>query len=290
MPASLTINLVTRNRPALMVETVARTVPNISLDTTRLMISVDADDEATIAVLPELPDDPRVVPNIAPREDALGEKYNRALQHPASLYLTMADYVPHLTPGFDAKLLEAAALFPDNIGVVYTRMLNASFPATSAITSGLVDRLGWLYPPFFPYWFVDHWMDDIARMIDRISFCDIATEHHKKPGTQELREPAFWATLFDAAKLVRRQQAREIILSEDFIEPAWRKELLLRSYPLVEYRSQAINDGLRSVQADVQRDYGTAGFDERYARIKQKGCRMMLAMLPALQDDWRATP
>jgi len=69
-----------------------------------------------------------------------------------------------------------------------------------------VDRLGHIFPELFPYWFVDHWTDDIARLIGRLSFADVA--HGSIPRRQDpgnARARLVEATFFDAAYLMRPQ-------------------------------------------------------------------------------------
>jgi len=63
------------------------------------------------------------------------------------------------------------------------------------------------------------WTDDIARLIGRLSFADVRTDQSRAGKTQEMREPGWWATFFDAAYLMRRKIARDIIDGEDFQEP-----------------------------------------------------------------------
>ena len=280
----LTINLITRGRPERLVDTISRTLQHIVCPETRMLVSVDDDDLASIEAVDKFILDDRVIPCIMPREDALGAKWNRALIEPADVYMPLGDYTPMVTPGFDEKVLQAASLFPDNIGVVYSHMANASFPSIWCVTHGLVEKLGWMCPPYFPYWFVDHWIDDIARMIDRISFADMQIDTGTKPPTQELREAAFWATLFDSLKLQRRAQARSIIDSDEFLEPEWRKEILRTHYPLVEFRSQWINDVVRSWPPGPFTDGGA-----RYDRMKAKAMVLMSEALPQLENEMEKT-
>lgn len=276
----LTINLITRGRPERLVDTIARTLPNIVCPETRMIVSIDDDDPETIEAIKAFEADPRVMPIIRPREDALGEKWNRAMLVPADVYMPLGDYTPLVTPAFDQKVLDAASLFPDNIGVVYSHMANASFPSIWCVTHGLAMKMGGLCPPYFPYWFVDHWVDDIARMIGRISFVDMQTDVGIKPTTQEYREAAFWATVFDCLRLKRRAQARSIIDSPDFQEPEWRKEILRNHYPLIEFRSQWINDTVRSWKPAPF----TPGGD-RYDRLRVQALKLMEEEFPKLADD-----
>ena len=52
-----------------------------------------------------------------------------------------ADYTPHITPGWDTKVLEAASVFPDGIGVVYNHLANLSFPGMVTATAELVEKM-----------------------------------------------------------------------------------------------------------------------------------------------------
>lgn len=281
---NLTINLATRGRPQRLLHTVEHTLPNMALDSTRLLISVDDDDQPTLDALSDLPRDERIIPVIRPREDALGAKWNRAMLYPADVYMPLGDYTPLTTPGFDRLVLEAN-VFPDNIGAIYSQMANLSFPSIWCVTHGLAERMGWMCPPYFPYWFVDHWVDDVAKLIDRISFVDMQISIFEKPKTQEVREVAFWSTLFDSQRLVRRAQARAIIDDPAFLEPEWRKAILRKHYPLVEYKSQWINDMVRSWPSSAWAERAESDGGGRYDRLRSKAVDMIAGQLPALQDD-----
>jgi hypothetical protein len=276
----LVINCVTRSRPERLVETIAHTMRHIVEPETRLLVSIDDDDIETQTAIKSFSGDHRIIPVVRPREDSLGAKFNRVLQYPGDVYMPMADYTHIVTPGFDRKILEAASFFPDNIGVVYNYMANASFPSIWCVTRGLAQKMGWMCPPYFPYWFVDHWVDDIAKLIGRVSFADFQIGYREKPGTQEFREVHFWCTLFDMLRLERRAQARAIIDSPDFLETEGRKEILRRHYPLIEYRSQWVNDSLRVRAPSIISDGG-----ERYNRLRENAVLMMNKVMPALLAD-----
>lgn len=281
----LAINLATRGRPALLKDTLERTLANMRQESTRLLVSIDDDDVTTLTRFRELPNDDRVRYSILPREDSLGAKYNRILGTPADVYLAMVDYAPHITPDFDTKILDAAASFPDGIGVVYNRLANLSFPEINAVTTKLAQKMGFFYPPHFPYWFIDHWLDDIARMIDRIAYANVKIDTTKRPGTMDRREPAFWATFFDATSAIRRKTAFDIIGSKDFQEPAWRKKLLLRNAPLIDQRSIMVNNNVRGIAAEWGKAAPPEAVDDRYKRVKAAAITMLKKTLPTLEAD-----
>lgn len=269
----LSITLATRGRPELLRKTLERTLPNIELADTRIVVAVDFDDADTMQIADELRVMPGVIVDIREREDCIGDKWGRAIEAaPADLYGITADYCPIVTPGFDKRIVEAAERFPDGIGVVCDYLANLSFPHIQVATAGLVRLMGGrLYPGYFPYWFVDHWLDDVSKIIGRLTFVDLIVERFPKPETQGMREPAFWASLYDSLFPERVRMALAIITSEEFDEPMWRKRMLVANIPLIEQRSRMINSLVRGMEGT---DKTT---DARYGRIKA-------AALAKLQD------
>jgi hypothetical protein len=174
----LALNIATRNRPKLLYDTVMATLANVRHRDTVLMVSADADDGATLDFFQTLPLTvrDRLLISVEPSEDTVGAKWNRVLAAvpDADVYMPITDDGPITTPGFDEKILEAAAIFPDGIGVVYSRMENFSLPALQAVTRRLAELMGGqICVTHFPYWFVDAWLDDIAKLIDRVAFADV---------------------------------------------------------------------------------------------------------------------
>lgn len=278
----LVISMATRGRPQQVVDTLARSCANLANLNTVFMVQVDDDDVPTIEALGKAPLDTRVTVNIKPREDTIAAKWNRALAVPADVYLVVGDDDPYVTPGYDGLILQAGARFPDGIGMVYGHMANASFSGSVAPTAKFCEKLGCIQPEYFPYWFCDHWTDDIAKLIGRISFADIRTDQSKAGKTQELREPAWWATWFDAAYMKRREQALAIINAPDFDTPSWQKDILRQHQPLIEYRSRWINDHVRANAKQLEGWSGTTLKDARYQRVRGAA----EAMLPHLLDDY----
>ena len=258
----LIINIATRGRPDTLRETVGKTVVNMREASTELVLSIDKDDEPSCVAGYQLGQTYDCINlDIQEREDSLGAKWNRMLKYSGDVYMNQGDYTAQATPGFDTKILEAASLFPDGIGVVYGHMANLSFPHNQAATRKWCDLVGY-YPEVFPYWFVDHWLDDVARMSGRISFADFGVETGHKNGTQELRDFKFWSEFFDRLRPFRHAQAISVIDALD--EPSWRKEMLKRNFYLQDYRSLWVNDHVRSMALpEAQGDGG-----ERYARLK----------------------
>lgn len=271
----LVISLATRNRPQQLLQTINRSMSQWTDPNTILIIQADADDYATLGMLTDAKLDPRVKVNVKSREDTIAAKWNRAMAEPADVYLIAGDDDPVIGKGYDTTILQAAATFPDGIGMVYGRPSNASFSSVMACTAKWVQLLGYILPEHFPYWFSDHWIDDIGRITQRIAYVDVTSDQKKVGTTQEMREPSWWATWFDAARLVRRAEAFRVI--DALVEPEWRKAMLRSQHILVEYRSKWINDNVRG-QARQLEAMAMPLKDDRYQRVKQTA----LAMLPRM--------
>lgn len=290
----LVVSIATRGRPDRLVQAVKRNLSNCFLENTTVVVALDKDDQPSIDALIKLADeiDPgrwgserRIVASIKPREDTIAEKWNRALAVPADCYLAVGDDDPIATPGFDVKILDAASLFPDGIGMVYGHLANASFSSTVAPTRKLCEKMGnKIFPEYFPYWFCDHWTDDLAKIIGRISFADVRTDQSNPGKTQEMREPGWWATWFDAAYLFRRKQAHAIINDPEFQVTDSQRKILLNHHPLIEYRSKWINDHVRAGAKQLEGWSGLTAHDERYQRIRQRA----VAMIPQFFEGMEA--
>jgi hypothetical protein len=284
--------LATRGRPAILIETINRTLANVVRksmgpdDDTVLMVSVDDDDKPTSEALEKanLP----VYVSVKPREDTIGEKWNRALALSGDLYMPMVDHTVPITPGFDQKMVDAAAVYPDGICAVHIRMANLSFSAYNAMSRKWIDALGGLYPTYFPYWFVDHWTDDLAWLIGRIAYADVAVDASKKPMTQEMREPGWWATWYDAARSLRHKQAAALIDAMDMSLPqknnmktglSW-----INGENRVDVRSRLIiNEGVRAQSRQLVAASNLSINDPRYQRVKQRAVEMVPALLAEMK-------
>lgn len=284
----LSIIIATRGRPELLKTTIENTLPHISSEKTRVLVCVDDDDQKTIDSLRFLPIDSRLTFSIKPREDSRGEKYDRALtEATADIYLPAVDCAPILTPGFDKTITSAATLFPDGIGCVYTPMVNASFPGLQAPTAKLVEKLGHIYSHEYPYWFIDHELDDIARMIGRYVCIDVdvSTAPMRPSKTIRMWDLAWWTVYFDMMTLERRLRARAIIDSVDFEEAQWRKAIMRDQYQPIEARSRWINGNVRANAVAIQNDRGEKGPpDEGYLRVKAKAEQKLQALYAAMRQ------
>lgn len=268
---NLTLVIAARGRPQQLRDMLKRTVPHIRLASTRVLVCLDADDALNIDGIPELPQDPRIATSIRLREDSVGAKYNRAqIEAGADVFAVGVDCAPIVTPGFDSIILDAASRFPDGIGCVYGEMANGSFPKLQAVTANLADKMGGIYPTEYPFWFIDHHLDDIARMIGRIVCTDIKVDNAVRPSkTTRMRDLGFWLKYYQLGTLRRRALAHAIIHDRDFRAPEWQRHMLASACILTEARSAALNWSLLQNVSEIEMDRGEEGLpDDGYRRIK----------------------
>lgn len=273
---NLSINIQTRGRPETLKETLKHTLPNIGSPHTKVLICADEDDQPTIDYLKAANfQDDRVTVSIKPREDTRGEKYMRSLtEAPADIYLPHVDQTPILTPNFDKLIVQAAENWPDGIGCVYGPMANASFPTFLCPTAKLVEKLGYIYSSEFPFWFIDHDLDDIARLIGRYAFvpvrCDSQSLRPQK--TWRMRDLIFWFNYYDLGMFRRINKAHAII--DTLSQPSWMKRMLKSQYPVVEMRSRYISELGRNeaLFTEAYRGDGCQPFDmEEFQKVNQCG-------------------
>jgi hypothetical protein len=278
----LTIILATRSRPHLLVPTVRTTLKNVRNPETKLVVMADEDDEDTIITRKQL-ERMGAQMLVTSRAMSLGEKFNSGMVVDGDVYMVMVDYAPHVTEGFDQKILDAASIYPDGYAVVYNWWANLSFPGLNAVTRKLAARMGGIYPALYPYWFVDHHLDDVARMIGRIVFADVHIDvkaRHEtadKIWTKDKRDTWFWALLFDALAKERQDLAGSIIESRDFDETPARKRALLNNFPWIAHHSALVNSHAR------QDPGASIPGDDWYDAVKAAGLAKLRSVLSADQ-------
>lgn len=284
----LVISLATRGRPQQLLDTIQKDVACFGQNNTVLMVQVDSDDQPTIMMLRNMALDKRVQVSVKDREDTIAAKWNRALEEPADLYMIKGDDDPLTGKNVDSKLLDASMVFPDGLGMVYGHYANLSFPGVMCLTAAMTEQLQCIMPEHFPYWFCDHWTDDIARMIGRIAFADVRTDQSQAKPTQECREPFWWATWFDAAVGLRHAIADNVMA--DLQDEPWRKAMHKNNWPWIDMRSSLINDGVRINSRQLEWNNGNplSLKDERYQRVKERAIARVPEMLALMEDKAKA--
>jgi hypothetical protein len=281
----LTIGLATRGRPGLPSRTIGETLKHITLPDTKLVFLVDEDDTGTLSLRNKPSDpvnDPRVIWSIEPRPDALGTKYNRMMRvAPADAYLVMVDYAPHMTPGFDANVLDAASVYSDGYAIILNFYANLSFSQINAVTHKMAEKMGGIYCEFFPYWFVDHWLEEIAKRTGRGVFANVFIDCSRKQETIGYRDPAFWGAVFQYLRPEREAIVDSILNAPDFKHDlAEYKEAMRRNGTSIDHWSYLINSSL----GDAQAPPGDLS-DPAYKRLVEAACAIVKPRQAAMQAE-----
>ena len=139
-----------------------------------LSVYVDDDDYGTIAFLEQFGQTSAyrysISWHIAPRTGSMGkmiEELYRA-STPSQIYMPMPDDYVFATPDWDEKLREVWRQNPDGIWLAYPHDAispgNVTFPI---IGFRWLEITGRLLTSYFPFWFDDVWLDQVAQMIGR---------------------------------------------------------------------------------------------------------------------------
>ena len=214
------------------------TLANASLSTTRISVGFDEDDPTKDDAYDELLEplirnemDTRVVCTVAPREDALGEKYNRcAAACPADVYLQGLDDVAIATPGWDEILVKQIEKVPDRICQVWIGQEphGEPWPSFIGVTKEWVEKVGFFCPPFFPFWWNNTWVEELGQFTQRIFELKIETRYPKTDADFKVpprRNIVHFAKLFDEMRPYRLKQAAALMSATE--DPRWRREQIL---------------------------------------------------------------
>lgn len=265
-----TLCIASRGHPVDLLRVIAETDARIAKpENVTISVALDIDDDSN----PERPQTKsKLAWNIGPREDSLGEKYNRAARAaPADVYVLGADDNVFTTEGWDEKIREQMEAFQDGFGFVYFGRLDGTLPTQMAIPSALVETQGFLFPAHWPFWFHDTWTDEIAHMTGRILWAGIEIEEiGGRGGTRGLQEVAFWTTLFETLRPEREKLAA--ILSGTF-NPPWLAMQLKQRREILQLffrsRMERLKNPATAMQFQRRMSYD-AKPEERYLRLKAK--------------------
>lgn len=273
---NLSLLIASRGRPVDLLATVIEIDQLVARpDLLTISVALDWDDDSN----PEPPQGIRskLVWSVSEREDSLGQKYNRcAANAPADVYVLGADDNIFAAKGWDDLIRAKLGEFNDNFGFVYFGRLDGTLPTQMAIPHQIIEAQGFLFPPYWPVWFHDTWIDEIAHMTGRILWAEIPVKEIGGRGkSRGVREISFWTTLFEGLRLGRAQIADT--LSKQF-NPPWLQTQLLQRREILNMFFASRMERLRNPRTAHEfekRMSFDAPEDERYLRIKAKAEEIM---------------
>lgn len=256
----------TRGKKQYLAEYLGETLRNIAMPDTLAIVGCDSDDE-----LPPLRPSRHMVLSVEPREDSLGAKYNRcARAYDADLYVLSMDDVAISTKGWDEILAKYAAFFKDGIGYLYIgrEIHGERLPSMLAVTRRVVDLIGFC-PEYFPFWWNNTWIDEIATLVQRIVPVPIETRYPlgvlPEPPRRDVN---FWAQFFDETRPMRVEQAYTLIQAMDDGPTA--KALLMAMMRPRMRQLALINSNLRDPEWQKAMEKVTEPRDARHQRLMDK--------------------
>ena len=280
---TVAVCIATRGRPNQLNHTVHAAHKLAVERGTHFSIALDRDDPEILGYS-DVQVDPWRIYSVAAREDSLGAKYNRAMRgaNPsATVFVLGVDDAYLSCEGWDKKLLDAASLFEDGIGCIYfgNRSGLGQLPDGMAVTKGWIEKVGFFMPEYFPFWWHDTWVDELARFTGRFVWTDATwakygaseVNGHK---TTRMREVAWWAKFFDVMRVRRMVQAVNMISELSY--PAWMRDQLLSEIAdtaeMLEYRNSLVLNRA----AEFEQGYGAShGVDAGYERLKRQAEQML---------------
>lgn len=88
--------------------------------------------------------------------------------NPAQIYMSIVDDYVFDTPNWDDKLRDVWQQYPDGVWLAYPHDSISPGNVTFAIIGARwPDTTGRILTSYFPFWFDDVWLDQVAQMIDR---------------------------------------------------------------------------------------------------------------------------
>ncbi len=221
-PDLITVLCPTRSRPELLIKTITSFDKfTINKDKVEFWLLIDEDDLDTHSLIHgDLLDDIdiKLSYHIGERPITLADGLNKLWQVAANggIYFYMSDHYQMLTAGWDIKLREIFKLGPkDRLQVVQINdeareSSDTIFWALSAEWANIVGRF---VPPYFPFWFIDMWIDHVSIILDRKVESDIFVKSTNQGpiGTTRLWHLGYWYRLYQVL-LFERMQEVEIIL------------------------------------------------------------------------------
>lgn len=183
-----------------------------------IAIYVDEDDAATLEFSQAHEAVLSTYFHVGPRTPTMGEMIHQLQrQRPLSdIYVTTVDDTLFLTPAWDDSIREAYASVPDGIAMAYVDDLTGDSGSVSLVTlsRAWIEASGVMFTEFFPFWFDDTWLDQVALMVGRklpLPVVAATQSQGLQNRTSRMRNLAFWDRFFYHTLEDREQAARRLI-------------------------------------------------------------------------------
>ena len=224
-PDRIAVMIPTRGRPAMLGETISSfLIATRRPELVSFWIAVDDDDRTTQDYIDRV--DVNSLPFslnwvVLPRQPTLAMTWNllwQAVYDGPGFYLGFIDDYLMLTQGWDDAVRDVLSQTPNRLGLGQIPDSFQKNPDTLTIICGTAEwfnKLGYFVPPYFPFWFADTWLDQVATAAG-LKFrlpLDVAPQGDAPPGTHRMRELGFWYKAFCAMTEERLDSAKQLALA-----------------------------------------------------------------------------
>ena len=219
-PGQISILIATRARPEILAEVFASLKANTARkDKTSVWLYVDEDDQVTRRAIeakqfPEI--DMPVHWHFGPQTACLGDTHDAlwaASGRSSEVYMVSGDDMRFDTAGWDDIARNAFAQYPDGVLLAFPHDPMTADTATYPLFGwGWLAELRRFFPGYFPYWYDDRWVSQVARLADRYVKLPILLYPIRGKGrTRRMRNLPFWARFFQLTLEERKDTARSLI-------------------------------------------------------------------------------
>ena len=216
----LCILLATRGRPEMLAQVFASLATNtVRKDKTSVWLYVDEDDQITRQAIEQgrFPDPGLHLHwHISRRTGNIGEAFDLLIAaegNASQMYMTAVDDARFDTPGWDEIIRTKFNEYPDGVLLAFAHDPMTADAATYVILGwGWLKVIGRAFPPYFPHWFPDSWVDQVGRMAGRHFKLPILLYPIRGKGrTKLMRNLPFWTRFFQLTLDERKEAARKLI-------------------------------------------------------------------------------
>ncbi len=180
--------------------------------------------------------------HVGPKPRKLPDVWNgvwRAARQDGDIFIGFTDDYEVRSHGWDEQVRRALGVYDDGIAIAH--LPDPTSPNVITIicaTARVFEELGYFVVPYFPYWFADSWMDNIATMIQRRIRIDIEVgpQDGSRGRTQGMRNLRFWFDFSHQMLGERREMAEKLrrlaypIGSPKYIQSRQNEEELIRAW------------------------------------------------------------
>ena len=210
----------------------------------------------------------------------------------AGIYMVFCDDYLVNTDNWDAAVREIFRNIPgDRIAVGYLSdpLMPKGGITFMVETAEWINQVGYFVVPYFPYWYGDTWLQQIAEMVDRKYAIPVNVWPLEgvKGKTNRLWDLPFWDHFFNILLAERVETAKGIIEALTYNDPDAKVRAIKHMYEKIAEFDETAKAGPSNEELDAKQlvlTQETKGKDETYLIALRQGKQHLKAMMPKIQE------